>query len=289
MTTATEPMKSKDYKSTVPPTWCPGCGDFGVLNAVLKAFADKTMSIDDTVLVSGIGCSSRFPYFVKTYGMHTAHGRVLPVAAGLKMSRPDLNVIAFGGDGDGFSIGGGHVPHVVRKNTDLTYILMDNSIYGLTKGQVSPTSQVGMVTTTTPYGAPDNPVNPLAFCLTYGATYVAQAYSSKSKQVQELVTGAMEHKGFAFVNIISPCPTFNKINTFDSYKESLEEVPADHDTSDLNAALKIALRAKEGKTPIGLLYKVERPTLVERLTEIRQKAKGDDNFDLNKVIDQYIP
>ncbi|MDH5638711.1 MAG: 2-oxoacid:ferredoxin oxidoreductase subunit beta [Nitrospinota bacterium] len=289
MTTAAAPMKAKDYKSTVPPTWCMGCGDYGVLNAVLKSFADKSMSIDETVLVSGIGCSSRFPYFVKTYGMHTAHGRVLPVAAGVKMSRPDLNVIAFGGDGDGFSIGGGHVPHVVRKNTDIAYILMDNSIYGLTKGQVSPTSEVGMVTTTTPYGAPDNPVNPLAFCLTYGATYVAQGYSSKSKQVQELVTGAINHKGFAFVNIISPCPTFNKINTFDSYKESLEEVPEDHDTSDLNAALKIALRAKEGKTPIGLLYKEDRPTLVDRLTDIRKKAGGDENFDLNKIIDNYIP
>ena len=289
MTTATEPMKAKDYKSTVPPTWCMGCGDYGMLNAVLKSFADNSISIDDTVLVSGIGCSSRFPYFVKTYGMHTAHGRVLPVAAGLKMARPDIRVIAFGGDGDGFSIGGGHVPHVVRKNTDLTYILMDNSIYGLTKGQVSPTSEVGMVTTTTPYGAPDNPVNPLAYCLTYGATYVAQGYSSKSKQVQELVTGAIEHKGFAFVNIISPCPTFNKLNTFDSYKETLEEVPADHDTSDLNAALKIALRAKEGKTPIGLLYKENRPTLVDRLTDIRKKAGGDENYDLNKIINTYIP
>ena len=291
MTTATkEPMKFKDYKSTVPPTWCPGCGDYGVLNAVLKAFADAKVDIDNTALVSGIGCSSRFPYFVKTYGMHTAHGRALPVAAGLKMARPDLTVIAFGGDGDGFSIGGGHVPHVVRKNTDMAYILMDNAIYGLTKGQVSPTSEVGMVTTTTPYGAPDNPVNPLAFCLTYGATYVAQAYSSKSKQVQDLVAGAMAHKGFAFVNIISPCPTFNKLNTFDTYKELIEDIPAGHDVSDLTSAMSIALKAKAGgKVPVGLLYKVQRPTLIDRLTEIRVKAKGDDNYDLNKIIDDYRP
>jgi len=289
MTTATEPFKAKDYKSTVPPTWCPGCGDYGVLNAVLKAFADMKVNIDETVLVSGIGCSSRFPYFVKTYGMHTAHGRVLPVAAGVKMARPDMRVIAFGGDGDGFSIGGGHVPHVARKNTDITYILMDNSIYGLTKGQVSPTSETGMVTVTTPYGAPDNPVNPLAFCLTYGATYVAQGYSSKSKQVQDLVAGALAHKGFSFVNIISPCPTFNKINTFDSYKDALEDVPEDHDVTDLNAALAIALRSKVGKTPIGLLYKKEQPTLLDRLTDIRKKAKGDDNYDLNKIIDEYRP
>ncbi|MGK7344974.1 MAG: 2-oxoacid:ferredoxin oxidoreductase subunit beta [Candidatus Nitrospinota bacterium M3_3B_026] len=289
MTTATAPMKAKDYKSVVPPTWCPGCGDYGVLNAVLKAFADLKIDIDKTVLVSGIGCSSRFPYFVKTYGMHTAHGRALPVAAGVKMARPDLEVICFGGDGDGFSIGGGHVPHVARKNTDITYVLMDNSIYGLTKGQVSPTSQTGMVTTTTPYGAPDMPVNPLAFCLTYGATFVAQAYSSKPKVVQNLVTRAIQHKGFSFVNIISPCPTFNKINTFDFYKEKVYDLPEDHDTSDLAAAIKIALTAKEGKVPTGLFYQVERPTLVDRLMEIRGKAEGSDDYDVNKIIDLHRP
>lgn len=289
MSAVTAPMKAKDYKSTVPPTWCPGCGDYGVLNAVLKAFADLSIDINNTVLVSGIGCSSRFPYFVKTYGMHTAHGRVLPVGAGVKMARPDMEVICFGGDGDGFSIGGGHVPHVVRKNTDITYILMDNSIYGLTKGQCSPTSQTGMVTVTTPYGAPDNPVNPLAFCLTYGATYVAQAYSSKPKMVQELVTKAIQHKGFSFVNIISPCPTFNKVNTFDSYKDMIDELPEDHDSSDLNAALAIALKAKEGRVPVGLLYQRQAPTLLDRLTEIRQKAGAADDYDLNKIIDPYKP
>ncbi|MBI4828733.1 MAG: 2-oxoacid:ferredoxin oxidoreductase subunit beta [Nitrospinae bacterium] len=289
MTTATEPLKAKDFKSTVPPTWCPGCGDYGVLNATLKAFADIKLDINNTVLVSGIGCSSRFPYFVKTYGMHTAHGRVLPVAAGVKLARPDLRVVAFGGDGDGFSIGGGHVPHVVRKNTDLTYILMDNSIYGLTKGQASPTSQTGMVTVTTPYGLPDNPVNPLAYCLTYGATFVAQAYSSKPKIVEDLVKQALNHKGFAFVNIISPCPTFNKINTFDFYKDMIEEIPADHDPTNLQAALAIALRAKQGKVPVGLLYKVEQPTLLDRLGEIRKKAKASPDYDINVIIDDYRP
>jgi 2-oxoglutarate ferredoxin oxidoreductase subunit beta len=280
-------MKAKDYKSTIPPTWCPGCGDYGVLNAVLKSFADLKIDINNTVLVSGIGCSSRFPYFVKTFGMHTAHGRALPVAAGIKMARPDQEVIVFGGDGDGFSIGGGHVPHVARKNTDLTYILMDNAIYGLTKGQVSPTSATGMVASLTPYGVPDNPVNPLAFCLTYGATFVAQGYSSKAKKVQELVTKAIQHKGFSFVNIISPCPTFNKVNTFDYYKDLIDEIPEDHDTSDLNAALAIALKAKDGRVPTGLLYQTQAPTLVDRLDEIRKKAGGVDDFDINEVINAY--
>ncbi len=284
------PMKAKDYKSDIPPTWCPGCGDYGVLNSTLKAFAELEIGIHDAVLVSGIGCSSRFPYFVKTYGMHTAHGRALPVAAGLKVARPDQEVIVFGGDGDGFSIGGGHVPHIARKNTDITYICMDNSIYGLTKGQMSPTSEVGMVTTTSPYGAPDNPINPVSLCLTYGATYVAQAYSSEGKVMQELIKNAILHKGFSFIDIISPCPTFNKINTFDSYKGNLERVPEDHDATDLMAALALANKPKaRGEVITGLYYQVERPTLLDRLDEVRAKANASDDFDPNISIDEYRP
>ncbi len=289
MTTATAPMKAKEYKSTIPPTWCPGCGDYGVLNSALKSFADLQLDVNNTVLVSGIGCSSRFPYFVKTYGMHTAHGRALPVAAGVKMARPDLEVICFGGDGDGFSIGGGHVPHVARKNTDITYILMDNAIYGLTKGQVSPTSQLGMVGTLTPYGVPDNPVNPLVFTLAYGATFVAQGYSSKGKVVQELITKAVQHKGFSFVNIISPCPTFSKVNTFDSYKEKIDDLPADHDTSDLLAAMDIAMNSEKGRVPTGILYQVEKPTLVDRLNDIKKSVNGTADYDINKIIDAFKP
>ncbi|MBI4667441.1 MAG: 2-oxoacid:ferredoxin oxidoreductase subunit beta [Nitrospinae bacterium] len=289
-TTATEPLKSKDYKSEVPPTWCPGCGDYGVLNALLKSYADLQLDINNTVMVSGIGCSSRIPYFVKTYGMHTAHGRVLPVASGVKVARPDLEVIAFGGDGDGFSIGGGHVPHVARKNTDITYIVMDNSIYGLTKGQMSPTSPLGMVTSTTPYGVPDNPLNPLSFCLTYGATFVAQAYSSQGKVLTDLITKAIKHKGFAFIDVVSPCPTFNKVNTFDSYKGHVEDVPADHDVTDVNAAIKLANQSRaEGKVLTGVFYQVEKPTLLDRLGEIRKKAGGSADFDVNSVINGYVP
>lgn len=294
MTTATEnvPVKAKDYKSDIPPTWCAGCGDYGVLNSTLKAFAEMKLDLTQTVLVSGIGCSSRFPYFVKTYGMHTAHGRALPVAAGIKVARPDQEVIVFGGDGDGFSIGGGHIPHIARKNTDITYICMDNSIYGLTKGQMSPTSQLGMPSSTTPYGVPDNPINPLTFCLAYGASFVAQAYSSEGKLQQELIRKAVEHRGFSFVNIVSPCPTFNKLDTFDSYKGNLERVPDDHDTSDLNAAMALANKARMnlvGKTMTGLFFQEERPTLLDRLGEIQTKAKASDDFDINTVIETYQP
>ncbi len=283
-----EPLTWKDYKSQVVPTWCPGCGDYGVLNAGYRSFANLGLDPDNTVVVSGIGCSSRFPYFVRAYGMHTAHGRALPVAMGVKLANPSLEVLVFGGDGDGFSIGGGHVPHICRKNADLTYVMMDNGIYGLTKGQISPTSQTGMVTKTTPYGGPDMPLNPLAFVLTYGATFVAQAFSSKPKVLEALISQAVKHKGFSFINVISPCPSFNNVNTFEYYKDKVDEIPSDHDSSDLAAALKLAIDSKNsGRVMQGIFYQTERPTLVENLKSIRAKAKGSKDFDVNKVIDLY--
>lgn len=281
---------AKDYKSDVPPTWCPGCGDYGVLNAVLKAFAEIDLDIDKTSLVSGIGCSSRFPYFVKTYGMHTAHGRALPAAAGLKVARPDQEVIVFGGDGDGFSIGGGHVPHIARKNSDLTYIVMDNAIYGLTKGQMSPTSQLGMVTSTTPYGVPDNPVSPVTLTLSYGATFVAQGYSSDGAFLKELIIEAIKHRGFSYVNVIAPCPTFNRVNTFESYKGNVTRIPDEHDRTDLTAALKLSTEADAGgKVLTGIFFQKPRETLLDRLARIKNAAKASDDFDLYEVIDRYKP
>jgi len=290
MTTATEPLKAKDYKSDTRVVWCPGCGDYGVLSAVQKAYAALQLSLETTVAVSGIGCSSRLPYFLKTFGFHSLHGRVLPVATGIKVANPELEVIAFGGDGDGFSIGGGHVPHVVRKNTDITYILMDNHIYGLTKGQVSPTSNSGMVTVTTPYGSPDTgSVNPLSYVLTYGGTFVAQAFSGNPKQMADIMQQAIEHKGFSFVNIISPCLTFNKVDTFDFYKDSMTELPDDHDSSNLLQALDKAINPPPGRFYTGIFHKVQKPTLVENLRAINKKAGADKNLDLNTIMDNYKP
>ncbi len=290
MTTATVPLKAKDYRSEVKVVWCPGCGDYGVLNSVQKAFAELQLPINNTVAVSGIGCSSRLPYFLKTYGFHSLHGRSLPVGAGIKLGNPDLEVVVFGGDGDGFSIGGGHVPHVVRKNTDLTYVVMDNHIYGLTKGQVSPTSSPGFVATTTPYGAPDTTsVNPLAYVLTFGGTFVAQCFSGNPKQTAEIVKQAIQHKGFSYVNIISPCLTFNKIDTFDFYKDSVAELPEDHDNGDLVQALDKALNPPAGKTYTGIFYKASKPTLIENLRAMNKKVGADKNYDLNKIIDAHRP
>jgi len=279
-------LSPKEYKSEVTPVWCPGCGDYGVLNSAYKAISQLGLDPEQTVFVSGIGCSSRFPYFVDTYAMHTLHGRALPVAAGIKLGNPDLEVIVVGGDGDGFSIGGGHVPHVARKNTDLTYICMDNSVYGLTKNQVSPTSDLGMKTKTTPHGSFDMPINPIALALTYGATFVAQAFSGKPKVCAEIIEKAIEHEGFSFVNILSPCPTFNFDNTSASYKESTKPLPEDYVPNSRTKALEIAM-GSEAKDFMGIYYQDRQPTLVERIQGIIDDQGGSPDYDIQKIADRF--
>lgn len=232
--------KLDDYKSAEKPTWCPGCGDFGVLNAVYNALLSKGYNSKDVVCISGIGCSSRLPYFMSTYGFHSIHGRAMPVATGIKVGNPELKVLAFGGDGDAFAIGAGHFVHAVRRNLDITYIIMDNAIYGLTKGQTSPTSGVGFMTKTTPGGSVDRPLNPLLLAITAGATFVARAFSGKPKELAELIVKGIDHKGFSVIDVYSPCPTFNKVNTFKSYREEIEQIPAGHEPADKVAAMTLA-------------------------------------------------
>lgn len=229
-----------DYKSDTKPTWCPGCGDFGVLNAVYNAFKVKGWAPEEVVCVSGIGCSSRLPYFMSTYGFHTIHGRAMPITTGIRVARPDLKVVAFGGDGDAFAIGAGHFVHAARRNLDIAYVIMDNSIYGLTKGQTSPTSSTGFTTKTTPKGSVEQALNPLMLALTCGATFVARAFSGRPKELADLLVRGIDHKGFALIDVFSPCPTFNTVNTFKMYREETASVPEDHDTSDLIAAMRLA-------------------------------------------------
>lgn len=241
-----------DYKSGTKPTWCPGCGDFGVLNAVYNALRAKGVAPEEVVLVSGIGCSSRLPFFSSTYGFHTVHGRTMPIATGIKVGNPNLKVLAVGGDGDAFAIGGGHFVHAARRNLDICYVIMDNAVYGLTKGQTSPTSMVGFVTKTTPKGTPDRPINPLQLAIASGATFVARAFSGKPKDLAELIVQGMEHKGFAVIDTYSPCPTFNKVNTFKYYRDEAQDLPKDHDASSLNVAWERA--GSTDPTYLGLLY-----------------------------------
>jgi 2-oxoglutarate ferredoxin oxidoreductase subunit beta len=274
----------KDYKSNVKPTWCPGCGDFGVLASLYQAMAQLELDPARTVVVSGIGCSSRLPFFVQTYGFQTAHGRVLPVAAGIKIANPDLTVIAVGGDGDGFSIGGNHLVHAVRRNADITYIVMDNEVYGLTKGQTSPTSPLGFKTKSTPFGSSDAPVNPMAWVLASGVSFAARGFSGNPKALTDLIVQGIRHPGFAFVQTMSPCPTFN--NTYDQWRGEIVDLPADHDHSDRLQALAQAFRSDA--LAVGLFYQEIRPTLESntRVTNHPFKADGHD-FDVHALLDSY--
>ena len=242
---------AKDYRS-VNPDWCPGCGDFGVLAALQTAYAELGRGSHDHLTVSGIGCSSNLPGFIRTYGMHTLHGRSLAVATGAKLANHELNVVVTGGDGDGYGIGGNHFVHTMRKNIDLLYIVMNNETYGLTVGQASPTTQVGERTYSTPFGNIESPLNPVAMAIVTGATYVARAFSSERKQLTELMLNGMEHKGFAFIDVISPCITWKDDEIFDYWKERVNFLE-DHDTSDKVAALEQAVKTGHD-TQIGLFY-----------------------------------
>jgi len=231
------PETVKDYKGKVEPDWCPGCGDFSVLNSLRKACLELNLKPKDILTVSGIGCSSNFPGFFNSYGMHTLHGRSLAVATGAKMANHKLNVMVTGGDGDGFGIGGNHFTHTARRNVDLTYIVMDNQIYGLTTGQVSPTSSVGMKTKSTPFGSVEFPFNPITSAIMNGATFVARGFSSDTKQLLSLMKQAIEHKGFAVITVFSPCVTFNHDNGYAFFRPRIKRLEDEnHDTSDWKAA-----------------------------------------------------
>ncbi|MGI6454274.1 MAG: 2-oxoacid:ferredoxin oxidoreductase subunit beta [bacterium] len=202
-------LTPKDYASDQNVRWCPGCGDYSILAQMKKVLADLQIERENTVFVSGIGCSSRFPYYMNTYGIHSIHGRAPAIATGLKLARPELNVFVITGDGDGLSIGGNHLMHAIRRNLDITIILFNNRIYGLTKGQVSPTSEFGKKTKTTPLGSVDNPVNPLSLALGVEATFVARSIDVHVKHLQETLKRAIQHKGTSFLEIYQNCNIFN--------------------------------------------------------------------------------
>ncbi|EHA6111410.1 2-oxoacid:ferredoxin oxidoreductase subunit beta [Staphylococcus pseudintermedius] len=233
----------KDFRNNVKPNWCPGCGDFSVQAAIQKAAANVGLEPDEVALITGIGCSGRLSGYVNSYGVHSIHGRALPLAQGVKMANRDLTVIASGGDGDGYAIGMGHTIHALRRNMNITYIVMDNQIYGLTKGQTSPSSAPGFVTKTTPKGNIEQNVALLELALSSGATFVAQGFSSDIKALTKIIEDAINHDGFSFVNVFSPCVTYNKINTYDWFKENLTAIDdiENYDVSNKQAALQTVI------------------------------------------------
>ena len=254
-------LQAKDFKGPVDPDWCPGCGDFGVLKGLQKACAELGLLPHQIVTVSGIGCSSNLPGYINTYGMHTLHGRPLAVATGVQMANHELTVIATGGDGDGYSIGGNHFVHTARRNVDLTYLVMNNQIYGLTTGQISPTSSQGMKTKSTPFGSVEIPVNPITSAIMNGATFVARGFSGDGKHLVELMKKAIQHKGFSLVDIFSPCVTFNHDNDYKFFKSRIKKLEDEgHDTSDWKSACEKALLWGD-TIYTGLFLQKEQPTL----------------------------
>ncbi|MFI8574603.1 MULTISPECIES: 2-oxoacid:ferredoxin oxidoreductase subunit beta [Rossellomorea] len=273
----------KDFRNNVKPNWCPGCGDFSVQAAIQRASANVGLDPEQLAVVSGIGCSGRISGYINSYGFHGIHGRSLPIAQGLKMANKELTVIASGGDGDGFAIGLGHTIHAIRRNVDVTYIVMDNQIYGLTKGQTSPRSSSGFKTKSTPQGSIEPALAPMEMALTAGATFVAQSFSSDLKELTAIIEAGLNHKGFSLINVFSPCVTYNKINTYDWFKENLTKLSdvEGYDPSNREQAMNM-LMEKDGLVT-GLIYQnKEQPSYQELVTGYSEEPLSTHDLRLDE-------
>ena len=258
----------KDLKGKVDPDWCPGCGDFGVLAALKQAIAELGLQPHEVMIISGIGRSSNLPGYVNTYGMHTLHGRALAVATGAQLANHDLKIVVTGGDGDGYGIGGNHFLHSMRRNVDLTYVVMNNQVYGLTTGQLSPTSVKGMNTKSTPFGSVENPINPIPLAIAAGATYVARGFTGQQKHLVELIKGGVQHRGFALIDTFSPCVTYNHDNTHEFFKQRTRKLDElGHDPTDFHGAMENA-RLWGDVIPIGLFWRREDLPALDQLEPV---------------------
>ncbi len=276
-------------------TWCPGCGDFGVRRAVEFALNGRNEKFEtrmqDHVIVAGIGCSGNLVHLMESieqpFGIHGIHGRSLPIALGVKSANPKINVLTVVGDGDFLSIGMEHIGPQANRNLDITVIVMDNGVYGLTKGQSSPTTPLGVVTSSTPYGKIEGPMHPLNYYLEIGVTFIGSHFSSKPRELAALIEEAMEHKGFSIVHVMSPCTTYN--DTYESLKGNkrkgiepgIFELPDGYDPTDKSQASELL---KDPRVPLGVIYREDRPTLDEAFEEIAGKAK---NIDADKILATY--
>jgi 2-oxoglutarate ferredoxin oxidoreductase subunit beta len=288
--TGTIEFQPKDYKSDLKPIWCPGCGDYGVVQAIYRALAAIGRPPHEIAFISGIGCSSRIPGYTTAYGFNTVHGRALPIAQGIKMANPELLVLAAGGDGDGFSIGGGHIAHLIRRNMDISYFVMDNQIYGLTKGQLSPTSQKGRQTCTSRLGSLEAPVNPLLYVLAYGAGFVAQASPTDLPGMVAIMEEAIRYPGFSFVNIQSPCVTYGEeaqqLKALKANQVSLESIG--HNPADRLAAMDLA-QEYGTKLYTGVFYRnPEPPPTYGDLVKERQEQQQATAVPRERILDLFI-
>lgn len=271
--------------------WCPGCGDFGILVALKQALFELKINPEETMIVSGIGCGSQTPHLVKVYGFHSLHGRALPVATAMKMANHKMKIIVIGGDGDGYGIGMSHLVHSARRNYDITYIVQNNQVYGLTKGQTSPTSDHGFKTKSTPEGVIEVPIRPLSIALSAGATFLARGYAGDIMYLKKLIMEGMNHKGFSLIDVLQPCVTFNKINTYQWYQQRIHKLDAEnHNPLDRIAAFKLTEEWGE-KIPVGVYYKEERWRYEDELPMIAEKPLCEhsiENIDIDPIIQSYL-
>ena len=279
-------VKVKDYASDVKPTWCPGCGDYGILAAVKQGLVQAGLAPHQVLLVSGIGCGSKLPDYATANGFMTLHGRTLPVATGAHLANHGLAVITVHGDGDGMGLGMGHFIHTSRRNLDIVDIVQNNQIYGLTKGQYSPTSDMGFVTSTSRDGSIEMAANPLALALAAGGTFLARGFAGDVKHLAGLVAQALDHRGYALLDVLQPCVTFNRKNTYDWYRERIYDLQEEgHDAADRAAAFQKALEWGD-RIPIGVLYQVRRPTYEEQVPVLKQGPLAGRRLD--KLSSQQI-
>jgi len=243
---------AKDYRSALQPVWCPGCGDYGVLKGLTQAFGDLDVPPEKIGVISGIGCSSRLPGYLHAFSFNSIHGRALPIASGLKMARPDLTVVVVGGDGDGFSIGTGHVPHTIRRDVDITYVMVDNGIYALTKGQASPTTEMELKAELGLAGASERPLNPVMFVLSLGCGFVANTHAGNLPHMRQMIREGIQYPGFAFVRVLAGCATYQTKNYQQEIVARCDVLPEDHDPTDIRRAVDLALTPR---FQLGVLYR----------------------------------
>ncbi len=280
----------KDYTSSYKPTWCPGCGNYSISPATKKAFSDLNLDTHKIMMSFGIGCSSNGSNFYHLYSVHGIHGRALPVAVGVKLANQEMTVLADSGDGDAYGEGLSHFISTARSDVNITYLVHDNHLYSLTKGQMSPTSLKGMKTKSTPFGSLNEPFNPLATAIINGATFVAQGFSGDIAHLTELIKLGIKHKGFALINILQICPTFNKFNTFDWYKERTFKVEdVQYDKNDKSKAIDLVTKDNE-KLPLGVIYQIDQATFGEQLPQIEDETlvkQSLENIDISKSLEAY--
>jgi 2-oxoglutarate ferredoxin oxidoreductase subunit beta len=271
------------------PAWCPGCGNFGILRALNRALVELEIEPHQLLLVSGIGQAGKLPHYSRGNIFNSLHGRPVPPAIGAKIANPELVVIAVSGDGDGYGEGGNHLLHAMRRNHDITYLVHNNQVYGLTKGQTSPTSDPGFVTKTTPYGA-SPPINPIALAIAGGATFVARGFAGDIDHLTEIIKGGLQHRGFALVDILQPCVSFNHKNTYSWYRERIYKLGEDYNPSHRPGALEKAQEWGD-KIPVGVIYQVASPTFEEQIPALKRRPLVSQKLEpaeAERLLDEFL-